>query len=609
MRKVLAWLVAAGLIDLQIAVLTGSQSNHLYHEKLGVFGDSEGQAVTFSGSANETLSALEANFESVDIFRSWNADEQRRALEKIRHFESLWRDETEGVEVHPFPRAANLGLLLARPDWQQLPTVSTDRLDRMADVTQVGRIPNVEEFLRIPSDIRLRDHQRSAIRAWFRNKGRGVLAMATGSGKTITALALSAKLYESLGGPILIVIICPFLHLAAQWMEEADRFGLSPVLCAINQQQWYEPLSSILFSLSSGKRQLASIVVSNATFASKAFQTVLQRAPGRTLLIADEVHNLGAETVRLQLPPSMPFRLGLSATPERKYDASGTRAIREYFGEDIFRYPLEQALADGVLCKYFYHPILVQLADSEFDDYLELTRRIGRLLAVGEDAEDSPMLQSLLIKRARLLATAKGKIPKLTETIASLIHTEHNLVYCGDGTVETATDASIVRHIDAVVTALGKGLGMRVARYVADTPLTKRTKLRQQFREGTVQALVAIRCLDEGVDIPEVRRAFLLASSTNPRQFIQRRGRILRRAPGKDFAEIYDFIIEPPVEAMRQTDGLFSVTRRLFSRELERIYEFASLAVNGPEAVGRLLPLRDQLGLLDYQVEGDHGES
>jgi len=461
----------------------------------------------------------------------------------------------------------------------------------------------------MPPEITLRKHQKDAILAWFRKNGRGILVMATGSGKTITALASATKLYDMLGGPLLIVVVCPFLHLASQWIDEADRYGLRPILCAVSREQWFEPLSALLFSLSSGTRQLGSIVVSNATFASQAFQSLLQRAPQNTLLIADEVHNLGAGHLRKCLPSRVPFRLGLSATPERKYDPSGTLRLEEYFGQPVFRYTLKQALADGVLCRYFYRPILVRLDDDEFDRYLELTRRIGQLLRDGDDNGESPLLQALLLKRARLLATVRDKIPKLVEIMSSLRDSTHNLVYCGDGSVEAGADESVMRQIDAVVRALGSGLGMGVARYVADTSLAKRTTLRQQFKNGTVQTLVAIRCLDEGVDIPEIRRAFLLASSTNPRQFIQRRGRILRRAPNKDYAEIFDFIVEPPAQTCLADAGFLSVTRRLFLRELDRIYEFASLAVNGPEALGTLLPIRSRLGLLDYQTEEDNGDA
>jgi superfamily II DNA or RNA helicase len=508
--RLVSWLIATGRIDVKIAVLTGTHTQHIYHEKLGIFHDGEGETVTFSGSANETLAGLEANFESVDIFRSWKRDERRRALEKVKNFASLWENETPGVEVYPFPRAAHLGVLLTRtPSQTERPTTEAS-----SGAVPVERMPNIEEFLRSPPEIDLRPHQKSAVRAWFAHDGHGVLAMATGSGKTITALVIATKLYESLAGPMLIVIVCPFLHLASQWIEEADRFGLSPLLCAIQREQWYEPLATLLFNLSSGTRSLASLVVSNATFASPAFQSLLQRAPERTLIIADEVHNLGAETLKTLLPEAARYRVRLSATPERKHDESGTQSIREYFGPPVYEYPLAQALRDGVLCRYFYHPILVQLHDDEFDDYLELTRRIGRLLGEGDDIDTSPVLQGLLIKRARLIATARAKIPGLVQAIGPLKESAHTIVYCGDGSVEGPADPSIMRHIDAVVGVLGKDLGMRVARYVADTPLTRRTKLRQQFRDGIVQALVAIRCLDEGVDIPEIRRAFLLASST-----------------------------------------------------------------------------------------------
>ncbi len=141
---------------------------------------------------------------------------------------------------------------------------------------------------------------------------------------------------------------------------------------------------------------------------------------------------------------------------------------------------------------------------------------------------------------------------------------------------------------------------MAVARYVADTALTRRHLLRRRFAEGELQGLVAIRCLDEGVDVPETRRAFILASSTNPRQFIQRRGRILRRSAGKGFAEIYDFIVKPSEEEIDPASPIFPTARSLFRRELGRIWEFAGLAMNGPEALQTLLPLRNKLNLLDF---------
>ena len=603
-----AWLVATGKLDIRIAIRKTSLGDGLYHEKLGLFIDDEHETVAFAGSANESLSALERNFECVDVFRSWETSERRRVEQKRAQFETLWSDETEGLEIVPFPKAARLGLLQARSESS---SISAGQIDVTAisglSLENIDPVTGIDETLSIPSNIKLRPHQKAAVREWFANDGLGILEMATGAGKTIAALAIAAKLYESIGGPLLIVIVCPYLHLAAQWVDVAELFGLEPLVCAISQQRWYEPLSTRLFNLASGRRQLASVVVSNTTFATDAFQNLLQRAPVRTLILGDEVHNLGARNLREILPQQVRYRAGLSATWKRARDPDGTAAIREYFGPPVAEYTLEQAMRDGVLCPYRYNPVLIKLQDEEFDEYLELTERIAKLYQREDDADgdESPILKALLIKRARLLATAAQKIPKLVELLSDRDNTSHNLIYCGDGSIESELDAGIERQIDAVTRAVGHDLNMSAARYIADTPLTARHELRRRFAAGKLQCLVAIRCLDEGVDIPETRRAFILASSTNPRQFIQRRGRILRLAPDKDLAEIFDFIVEPPADVMEKVSPYYEITRRLFRRELYRITEFANLAINGPEAMHHLLPIRDQLGLLDFESEDE----
>ena len=605
--RLTAWLVASGGLDVRIAIRDSNYANHIYHEKLGLFADEDGTWIAFCGSANESLAGLEGNFESVDVFRSWVADERKRLDQKLRSFERLWENDTEGVEILSFAEAATRGLLKARPERQKEcgPSAAEETSPTYGDV---GPLNGLEEVLLIPPDLLLRDHQKRAVRQWFANNGRGLLEMATGSGKTITALTIAAKFYEWAGAPVLIAVVCPFLHLCAQWVEEARRFGLDPVLCAMDRRIWFETLSTRIYNLGSGSRRIASVVVSNATLATPAFQAILSRSPPRSLFIADEVHNVGATDLRTALPQNIVFRLGLSATPRRPHDPAGTKAILSYFGEPVIRYTLREALRDEVLCQYRYVPVRVRLEDDELETYLQLTRRIGQVMGTSNAGESSEYLEMLLLQRARILASARGKIPALVERLSRLKETTHNLIYCGDGSVEGEVDASVMRQIDAVVRALGRDLGMAVAKYVADTPLTRRHDLRKRFAEGSIQGLVAIRCLDEGVDIPETRRAFILASSTNPRQFIQRRGRILRTAPGKSMAEIFDFIVEPSTEELDGSDAIFPTVRNLFRRELSRIFEFAGLAVNGPEALQTLLPLRDKLHLLDFGGGDDEDE-
>ena len=219
--------------------------------------------------------------------------------------------------------------------------------------------------------------------------------------------------------------------------------------------------------------------------------------------------------------------------------------------------------------------------------------------------DDNPALERLLIARARLTASAANKLPLLRELIEPLRDTRHTLVYCGDGRVEVAGSDEEERQVRAVTRALGADLRMRVATYTAETPPERRRQLQRDFANGDLQALVAIRCLDEGVDIPATQRAFILASVTDPRQYVQRRGRVLRKAPGKELAEVHDFLVVPPDDHQDPSSPYYQTTRRLFGRELERALEFAELAVNGPEAMGRLLDVRDRLQLLSHGVEDE----
>lgn len=612
----LAWLLGQGILEIKLAVASNLDQPGIYHEKLGIFADNQDNIVAFTGSANESSSALIDNFECIDVFCSWHLGVKERVLRKAENFQRLWDNQTPKVEVIKFPEAAARSLLRLRPEYPP-PIEERQSKSNRSSVSESKGSYNItsskesdplryqNETLKIPSDITLREHQRQAIGEWFANAGQGILEMATGSGKTITALAATAKLYEYIGSPLLIVIICPYLHLISQWIEQARRFGLNPLPCAVSRTRWQQELSVRIYNSTAGIIPLSSIITSNATFSSALFQHQIRKVSRRFLLIVDEVHNLGAEQLRTCLPENACYRLGLSATPERWFDATGTQALTDYFGSTLVHYTLREALEDGVLCPYRYYPQLVELTDDEFERYYELTLKIAR--ALGKNNHDldqaSTGLEALLIQRSRLIATAQGKLKALQSLFTPLRHSTHNLIYCGDGTVETEPEQSLERQIDAVTRLLGRDLGMTVAKYTAETPLSRREELRHQFAQGDIQCLIAIRCLDEGVDIPEIRRAFILASSSNPRQFIQRRGRLLRTSPGKQMAEIFDFVVEPPIELTRPNSEYYALIRRLFGKELRRVVEFANLAVNGPEALHQLLDLRDRLNLLALSAE------
>jgi len=454
---------------------------------------------------------------------------------------------------------------------------------------------------RMPLSVQLRQYQRQAMTNWFANNGRGTLKMATGSGKTITALAIACELYQQIGLQVLLVV-CPYRHLVAQWARECEKFNLQPILAFENLRSWQSQLSTQLYNLRSGSQSFVTVITTNSTLIGDGLQSQLKYFPAKTFIVGDEAHNLGAPKLEESLPRRVGLRLALSATPERYFDDDGTQSLFDYFGPVLQpEFTLRDAIAQGALVHYLYYPILVELTEVESIAYLKLTKRIGRSLLykernMGESTnfEDNEDLKPLLMQRARLIGAAENKLKALRQLMASRRETTHTLFYCSDGSPEIGQRSSL-HQLKAVAKILGGELGYKVSTYTAQTSLQEREILRRQFESGELQGLVAIRCLDEGVDIPAIQTAVILASSGNPRQFIQRRGRVLRPHPNKQRATIYDMIVLPP-DLDRET---IEVERNLLRKELRRFVEFADLADNAGEARIKLLDLQKRYGLLD----------
>ncbi|MEC4806200.1 MAG: DNA phosphorothioation system restriction enzyme [Jaaginema sp. PMC 1079.18] len=475
-------------------------------------------------------------------------------------------------------------------DWERLATEFLQRSPRLRDRKssyQVSRpyIPT------LPDTIQLRDYQKQAIGRWLRHNGRGTLKMATGSGKTIIALALTVELYQKIGLQTLLVI-CPYRHLVTQWARECNNFNLQPILAFESVHNWQNQLSTQLYNLRVGNQKFVAILTTNSTLLSEGLQSQLKFLPAKTLIVGDEAHNLGSPQLEAALPRNLGLRLALSATPERYYDDDGTDLLLSYFGAILKpEFTLADAIASNALVRYLYYPIFVELTPTESLAYAKLTKRIGWAMSENEQIGSNPILTSLLMQRSRLIGAAANKLNALDDLMQSRRHTTHTLFYCGDGTVETPGGSQ--RQVTAVARLLGAKLGYRVNTYTADTPLDQREALREQFERGELQGLVAIRCLDEGVDIPAIRHAVILASTGNPRQFIQRRGRLLRPHLGKTQATLFDMIVLPP-QLDRET---WEVERSLLRKELKRFLEFATLAENATEARQKLLKIQEEYGL------------
>ncbi len=443
-----------------------------------------------------------------------------------------------------------------------------------------------------PQDIQLRNYQHQAVLSWLENRGRGTLKMATGSGKTLIALAIATELYQQIGLQVLLVV-CPYRHLVNQWARECIKFNLQPIIAMMRVENWQSKLSTQLYNSRTSDRHFLTIITTNSTLINQGFQSQLKYFPAKTLIVGDEAHNLGSARLEASLPRNIGLRLALSATPERHFDDEGTDALLNYFGSIIQpEFTLADAIKQGALVPYEYYPVFVRLTASESLTYAKLTKQIGWSLNKNPNWEQNDNLAALLTKRSRLIGTAANKLVILKELMATRLNTSHTLFYCGDGYLENTTSV-YRRQIEAVTHILGKELGYRVNTYTTDTSLETREKLRQQFESGELQGLVAIRCLDEGIDIPAIKTAIILASSSNPRQFIQRRGRILRPHPGKERATLFDTIVIPP-NLERET---WEVEKSLLRKELTRLITFAQLATNAQEAIDRLVQLQEQYQL------------
>ena len=489
------------------------------------------------------------------------------------------------MDVLSFPEAARRELLKRCPDTPPTQEPISDSFSATYQVRPHG-VPV------LPSHIVLRDYQREAVNNWIANKGRGILKMATGSGKTITALSIAAELYTKIDLEALIVI-CPFRHLVKQWANESQKYGLKAILAFENVDRWDKDLTNQLVNLSLGLQDFISVITTNTTLMSTVFQAKLESFPKKTLLIGDEVHNLGAKKLSANLPRRIGLRLGLSATPERYLDEQGTQAIFNYFGSIIPpEFTLRDAIERGALVHYLYYPMLVE---NESERYAELSARIGRAIAAGGEGENNEALTVLLAQRARLVGAAENKLSTLKQIMADRLDTSHTLFYCGDGSIEGEIDQESQKQLEAITKILGIELHYRVNMYIANTSMSEREELHRRFSSGDLQGLVAIRCLDEGVDIPAIQTAVILASSSNPRQFIQRRGRILRRSPGKERAILYDMVVVPP-DLGREA---LETERSLMRKELLRFAEFADLADNCGEARSKIKPLQKRFDLLD----------
>ena len=597
----LANLIESGFLDIKVAVTEKNTNIGLYHEKMGIIIDSEGNRVAFSGSMNETANAFFVNYESIDVFRSWTNEEERVKI-KEKAFDSIWENNEHGIHVYEFKEVSDA--FISKYKTHNLNCRSYQEKEEKS----AARREN--QFFRVPEKVKFYEYQKDAMKEWFDNGCRGIYDMATGTGKTFTALGSISKLSEALDDSLAVIIVVPYLHLVKQWLEDIYEFNVTPIVACSSSlgKDWRKKFYNSIQSYNYGIEKHFCVITTTATFSTEDFQNNIKKFRKDFCLVVDEAHNLGATKNRKMLPSTARYRLALSATIKRHNDEEGTKALQQFFGKTCISFSLKEAIKKNFLTSYYYYPVIVHLNSDELEEYQFLTKQLSRLLA-SKTVEDE-QVERLLIKRARIIAGCKEKVDKIVEIMKNFKKDSHMLVYCGATKYENIdkADDDDIRQIEEVTRRLGLELNMRVRKFTSAESPEERQEIKEMFLNRTIQAITAIRCLDEGVNIPAISRAFILASSTNPKEYIQRRGRVLRKHPGKEFAEIYDFITLPrPLDSVRYcSEEEKKYDRSLLEREFERMIDFADAARNPFEVDGLKLKLKDL-----YQIQENYlyGES
>lgn len=535
--QALAWLLDTGCLEIKIVVGKKSQ-NSLFHQKVGIVIDDAGDMISFSGSINETAQAWINNIEEFKVFKSWETGQVEYLQSDLNKFIAYWKRQRPDVaEVYDIPESIRAEIVKTKPrDVWDLNIMRRYKKDSKVKENKLSLFP----------------HQQRAVDAWIANGHSLLMEMATGTGKTRTAIGcLMEKLKD--GEPLLTIVATPQNTLSRQWREDFKKLGIELDQDAIidgSNTKWRKDLEMLLLDMSDKKIKTAIIFTTHATASSDKFVQIIRSSKYDTkiLFIGDEVHATGSAKQRDALLPEYEYRIGLSATPERMFDEGGTSLIREYFGGKSFEFTIADALRTinpltgrPFLNRFEYHPVFVMLTDAESKKYAKITQQI--IILKNQEDHDPDDLQKLYERRADISRNAANKMAAMEELLRDM-----NPATIQD-TIAFVSERQIVQAFEILSSLKIKRAKITesesASRVVTDEGATERQEIIAQFVRHQLQVLVGIKCLDEGIDIPNARIALLMANSTNPREYVQRVGRVIRQAPDKEVSVIYDFIAVP----------------------------------------------------------------
>lgn len=654
----LSWLIRNNRLEVKIVV--PKEGIGISHTKTGIFGDGE-DYVAFDGSCNFSRTALVDNIESLTVSCEWDGNiEAEKARDIKEDFETVFNGKEESVVymtteqvrtqlIDGFKDKSLTALLEDEYKLIERHTKEKDlpssvkhalekarqRVSAAIDKLKEEKTEKREDVItqeiepRFPYPTGPRVYQNQAFENWKANNQKGLFAMATGTGKTITSLNCLLEIYKR-NGYYKAIILVPTITLVNQWEQECEKFHFSNVIKVYSKNsEWRSKIERLQMAEEYKKAKESSqnfIIIS--TYASFTRGNVFDILNGfeksKVLLIADEAHNMGSPTIMKRIGDIKYLRrIGLSATPERQFDDDTNRKLFRFFGAEkqyTYEYSMEEAIKNGVLCRYFYYPHLVRLTDDEFEKYVELSLKISKYFNFNTNSFENKddILMSMLLARKRIVHKAANKLTAFNQIINERYQKKGNLKYSlvyvpegtkpdyiadsdvFDSTDQVADDIVSDRLIDDYTEAVMKlDKFITVKKFVSGQK--DRDKVLSAFASGKLQVLTSMKCLDEGVDVPRSELAIFCASTGNPRQFIQRRGRILRKHPDKFMAEIHDLVVAPEVNPGSDS---FRMERALLKGELMRVKNFSLLSENPSFSQIELKSVMEHYGLNMYN--NDH---
>lgn len=628
--KCLAYLIQENRIEIQI--IKPKSTSGIAHTKKGQFIDLEGTVVGFSGSANFTLGGLFNNLEEINIFLSTSPDSaiQKKLLNQKEHFNKLMAQIEDDIE---YLSAGELQEAIVSSfggqDIEDLLNVERKLKEYKKSIKRKPVTTQSDESQpEFPYSSGPRDYQKQAFENWKKNGQKGLFAMATGTGKTITSLNCLLEIYNRCGYYMAIILV-PTITLVNQWEEECRKFKFSRIIKLFSKNpKWKERIELIKMEekmLKENEVPKSFIIISTyASFARESVFDILNSFDRKkVLLIADEAHNMGSPSILKKLNKIAYLRrIGLSATPERQYEPEVNERIFTFFGakeQYTFEYSMEDAIKNGVLCKYYYYPHMVRLTETEMEEYIDLSIKISKYFNYSKECFDKQdeVLKKLLLARKRIIHKAQNKVAAfrniMEERFKEKGDLKFSLVYVPEGNKpdyiedsdifdksEQLDDDAVSDHLIDVFTQIVSDIDkyITVKRFVSGQ--TDRDAVLRDFATGKLQVLTSMKCLDEGVDVPRSEMAVFCASTGNPRQFIQRRGRVLRTHPDKHMAVLHDLVVIPEVGSACDS---FKMEQVLLRNELIRVKNFSMLSENPSFSQIELGPVMRHYGLNLYNNE------